>query len=113
MGFFKSESKRHELVATGTNSYVDIQYGNKTARFWGDLCANGFAAIESTMQWLSPEGKILPNSDDKAQFISAVRRHFRWKRFKVFFVDDKGRKIRIKPDGMCNKLQEKDYEAGF
>ena len=94
MGSFESESKRHKLVVTGTNSYVDIQYRNKTARFWGDLCTNGFAAIASTMEWLSPEGTILPSSDDRAQFISAVRRHFQWKRFKVFFVDDKGKKIK-------------------
>lgn len=85
---------QRKVVVTGTNSYIDIQYGNKTARFWGDLCANGFAAIESTMEWLSPEGGIPVSSNDRAQFISAVRRHFRWKRFKVFFVDDKGRKIR-------------------
>ena len=94
MELFDSESKQHELVVTGTNSYVDIQYGNKTARFWGDLCANGFAAIESTMEWLSPEGGPPAGSDDKAQLISAVRRHFRWKRFRIFFVDEKGRKIR-------------------
>ena len=89
-----SESMQRKVVVTGTNSYIDIQYGNKTARFWGDLCTNGFAAIESTMEWLSPEGGIPVSSNDRAQFISAVRRHFRWKRFKVFFVDDKGRKIR-------------------
>jgi len=94
MGIVESESKRQELAVTGTNSYVDIQYGNRTARFWGDLCTDGFAAIESTMEWLSPEGGILPDSEDRAQFISAVRRHFRWKRFKVFFVDEKGRKIK-------------------
>lgn len=94
MELSESESKQNELVVTGTNSYVDIQYGNKTARFWGDLCTNGFAAIESTMEWLSPEGGILPDSDERAQFISAVRRHFRWKRFQVFFVDDKGKKIK-------------------
>ena len=82
-----------ELVVTGTNSYVDIQYRNQTARFWGDLCSNGFAAIESTMEWLSPEGGIPASSEDRAQFISAVRRHFRWKRFKVFFVDEKGRRF--------------------
>lgn len=94
MGIFESESKRQELAVTGTNSYVDIQYGNRTARFWGDLCTDGFAAIESTMEWLSPEGGILLDSEDRAQFISAVRRYFRWKRFKVFFVDGKGRKIK-------------------
>ena len=103
MELFDSESKQHELVVTGTNSYVDIQYGNKTARFWGDLCANGFAAIESTMEWLSPEGGISASSDERAQLISDVCRHFRGKRFKVFFVDDKGREIRIKPGGMCNE----------
>ena len=89
-----SESMQRKVVVTGTNSFIDIQYGNKTARFCGDLCTNGFAAIESTMEWLSPEGGIPVGSNDRAQFISAVRRHFRWKRFKVFFVDDKGRKIR-------------------
>lgn len=83
-----------KLVVTGTKSYVDIQYDNKTARFWGDLCTDGFAAIASTMEWYSPEGGIAASSDERAQFISAVRRHFRWKRFKVFFVDEQGRKIR-------------------
>ena len=94
MGLLESKSKQHELVVTGTNSYVDIQYGGKTARFWGDLCADGFAAIESTMEWILPEGGISASSDERAKLISDVRRHFRWKRFKVFFVDDKGRKIR-------------------
>lgn len=94
MELFELESRQHELVVTGTNNYVDIQYKNKAARFWGDLCTNGFAAIESTMEWLSPEGGFPAGSDDRAQLISAVRRHFRWKRFKVFFVDDKGRKIK-------------------
>ena len=94
MALFQSKSVQDQLVVTGTNSYVDIQYGNKVARFWGDLCTDGFAAIESTMEWRSPEGKISASSDDRAQLISAVRRHFRWKRFKVFFVDEKGRKIR-------------------
>ena len=94
MSLFKMESKKHELVITGTNSYVDIQYGNKTARFWGDLCTNGFAAIESSMEWISPERGIPADSDDRVQLISAVRRYFRWKRFKVFFVDEKGKKIR-------------------
>ena len=41
---------QRKVVVTGTNSYIDIQYGNKTARFCGDLCTNGFAAIESTME---------------------------------------------------------------
>lgn len=31
MGLFESESKRNKLVVTGTNSYVDIQYGHKFA----------------------------------------------------------------------------------
>ena len=83
-----------KLIITGTNSYVDIQYGNKTARFWGDLCTNGFAAIESTMEWRSLEGGIPASSDDRAQLMAAVCRYFRWKRFKVYFVDEKGRKIR-------------------
>lgn len=85
---------KDDLKITGAKDYVDIECGNRTARFWGDLCANGFSAIASTMEWLAPEGAAEVKAEDRALLISKVRRFLRWKRFKIFFVDDNGKKIK-------------------
>ncbi len=42
------------MKITGTRGYIDIEYDGKTARFSGDMCIDGFAAIANTMKWLSP-----------------------------------------------------------
>ncbi|MBQ1735149.1 MAG: hypothetical protein II038_09735 [Lachnospiraceae bacterium] len=82
-----------DIKITGTKCYVDIQYEGKTARFWGDLCVNGFSAIASTMEWILPEGETKVSEEDRSSLIVAIRRHQRWKRFKIIFVDDHGKPI--------------------
>ena len=80
------------MKVSGTKSYVDIECEGKTARFQGELLIHGFEAIASTMEWLSPKPGDQVSEEDRVRLISMIQKHFRWKRFKVFFVDDKGEK---------------------
>ncbi len=84
-----------DLKVTGTKNYVDVEYAGKKARFWGDLCNNGFAAIPSTMEWVSEEKGSIVTEEEKNDLMMVIKKHFRWKRFKVFFVDDNGNKLSL------------------
>lgn len=81
------------MKITGTKSYVDIEHNGKTARFWGDLCLHGFAAIASTMEWISPNSCEIVNEDERNAFISEVKKYCKRGKNKIRFTDDNGRKI--------------------
>jgi len=52
------------MKITGTKGYVVIEHNGKTARFYGDLCIDGFAAIASTMKWLPPNDmQVIPDTE--------------------------------------------------
>lgn len=80
----------------GTKCYVDIENNGKVARFWGDLCLHGFSAIASTMEWLSPDASVSVNDDERNALIKDVMKFCRWRKFKVIFIDDKGKRLRLR-----------------
>lgn len=43
---------------SGTKWYVDIEYKGQIARFEGDLCLDGFAAVMSSMSWIKHIGPL-------------------------------------------------------
>jgi hypothetical protein len=72
---------------------VDIEHDGKIARFWGDLCNVGFAAIASTMEWLSPNSSEPVSETERNEFMKAVNEHFANVKDRVFFVDDNGKEL--------------------
>ena len=81
------------MKISGTKSYVDIEKNGKTARFWGDLCINGFQAVASTMEWITGGNGSKPSDAERTSLMKEVRKS-RSKHFKITFVDDTGKKIR-------------------
>lgn len=81
------------MKITGTKSYVDIEHNGRTARFWGDLCINGFLAIASTMKWISPCSNDTIKENERNAFILEVKRFCKKGKNKIIFTDDKGKRI--------------------
>ncbi len=81
------------MKISGTKSYVDIEQNGKTARFWGDLCINGFQAVASTMEWIAGGNGDKPSDAERTSLMKEVKKNHS-KHFKITFVDDKGKKIR-------------------
>lgn len=84
---------RKSLKITGTKGYVDIENNGKTARFWGDLCLQGFTAIADTMEWISPEGMGEVSDSERALLVKEVKKRNRKEKFKITFVDQKGKRL--------------------
>lgn len=77
-----------------TKGYVNIKHNDKIARFWGDMTVNGFSAIASTMEWIDPIATKEVTDEERDELIKEVKKFFRWKRYKIVFTDEKGRKQR-------------------
>ena len=90
---------KEEMKFIITQGFVEIVFQGRTARFSGDVSGNGFAAKVDSMEWVTQEDGAKPTSREKAELITAAQKHFRWKRCKIFFVDEHGKKIKsIKED---------------
>jgi len=74
---------------TGTRSYIDIENNGKIARFFGELCIDGFAAIASTMKWLPPYDKQLVTEYDRISLMREVITELKDNENKVFFTNEK------------------------
>jgi hypothetical protein len=79
---------------SGTKGHVDIKHNGKIARFWGDMTVNGFSAIANTMEWIDPIATKEVTDEERDELIKEVKKFFRWKRCKIVFTDEKGRKQR-------------------
>ena len=77
------------MEITGTRGYIDIEHNGRTARISGELCINGFAAIASTMKWLSPNDKQTVTESDRISLMKAVIEHLKDNENKVFFTNDR------------------------
>ncbi len=77
------------MKITGTRSYIDIENDGKTARFFGELCIDGFAAIASTMKWLPPHDNQPITEYDRISLMKAVVEELKNNENKVFFTNDK------------------------
>jgi hypothetical protein len=54
----------------------------------------GFSAIAGSMEWLPPDDGDVVSDNERIALIEAVKRHCRWRRYKVVFTDDKGKRMR-------------------
>ena len=77
------------MKITGTRGYIDIEHDGKTARFSGDMCIDGFAAIASTMKWLSPHENLLVTTEERLKLMKSVRKEVKDNKYKVFFTNEK------------------------
>jgi hypothetical protein len=77
------------LKITGTRGYIDIEHNGRTARFSGELCIDGFAAIASTMKWLPPNDKLTVTETDCISLMKAVIEELKDNENKVFFTNDR------------------------
>ncbi len=78
-----------DMKITGTRGYIDVEYDGKTARFSGDMCIDGFAAIANTMKWLPPHENLSVTEKDRLSLMRAVREDVKNNKYKVFFTNDK------------------------
>ena len=85
---------KEEMKFIITKGFVEIVYEGRTARFGGQVSGNGFAAIANTMEWVMPEKTVKPTDQEKAELVTAAQKHFRWRRCKIFFVDEAGKKVK-------------------
>ena len=74
---------------TGTRGYIDIEHDGKAARFSGDMCIDGFAAIASSMKWLPPYENLPVTEKERLLIMNAVREEVKNNKYKVFFTNDK------------------------
>ena len=81
------------MKITGEKGHVDIEHNGNIARFYGDLCINGFSAIASTMEWLLHKGSV--REEERLELMKAVREHLKKNKFKVHFTDEKGKKLKF------------------
>ena len=81
------------MKITGERHYVDIEYDNKVARFTGELCMSGFAAIASSMKWLPPHDTLPVTKYDRISLMKAATEELRNKEFKVYFTDEQYKDI--------------------
>ena len=73
------------MEITGTNSYMDVEYNGKTARFDGELVIDGFCAYKDSAHWLPPhEGKLITIKEIN-DIIAAVRIETVNKEVKIYF----------------------------
>ena len=83
------------MKITGTRSYIDIEQNGKTARFLGKLCIDGFAAIASTMTWLSPHENNPVTESDCISLMKIVTEELKNNKNKIFFTNDRYEDIDI------------------
>ena len=77
------------MKITGTRGYIDIENDGKVARFSGDLCIDGFAAIACTMKWLPPHDNLPVTEEERLSLMRAVREEVKDNKYKVFFTNSK------------------------
>lgn len=83
------------MKITGTRSYIDIENNGKTARFFGELCIDGFAAVASTMKWLPPHDRQLVEEHDRISLMRQVTEELKDNENKVFFTNDRYEDIEL------------------
>ena len=83
------------MKITGTRGYIDIEYDGKTARFSGDMCIDGFAAIANTMKWVSPYENLQVLEEERLSLMRAVREEVKNNKYKVFFTNEKYEDIEL------------------
>ena len=79
----------------GERHYIDIEHNGKTARFTGELCMNGFAAIASSMKWLPPHDNQAATDYERISLMKAVVKELKNNSNKVFFTNDQFEDIEI------------------
>jgi hypothetical protein len=77
------------MKITGTRGCIDIEHDGKTARFSGEMCIDGFAAIASSMKWLPPYENLPITEEERLSLICAVLEDVKDDKYKVFFTNDK------------------------
>ena len=77
------------MEITGDRGQVQIEDEGNIARFYGELCSNGFYADAGSILWLKKKGEA--TEEDRLNLIHKVIRHQQNDSFKILFSDDEGR----------------------
>ena len=77
------------MKITGDRGQVQIEDKGNIARFYGELCSNGFYADAGSILWLKKKGEA--TEEDRLNLIHKVIRHQQNDSFKILFSDDEGR----------------------
>ena len=77
------------MKITGDRGQVQIEDEGNIARFYGELCSNGFYADAGSILWLKKKGEA--TEEDRLNLIHKVIRHQQNDSFKILFSDDEGR----------------------
>lgn len=113
-------SQPKEISEAG--AYIDIEYGGRTARFWGKMRGNGFMAVKSSMTWISDNPHSVASKVDAEAFIKAVNKemfkirklkkmtiyYFGKKNSLVMFTDEK---TIMKTEQGFEKEQDRYYKS--
>lgn len=88
-------------ILSGDKGKIDIEYKGKTVRSWGDLCIDGFAALQNAIEWIdyNNPNEIKPLSEkEKLEFMQEVTRFTRSNKHKmsqIYFCDNNGNKLKF------------------
>ena len=76
------------LKVSGTKSYIEVEYKGQIARFGGDLCIDGFAAIASSVSWVKHVGPLRDGEVHEMMWATAQKYHKQKKGNYIRFYDD-------------------------
>lgn len=88
-------------ILYGDKGKIDIEYNGKMVRLWGDLCIDGFAALEDDIESIDPGNtdKIDPLSEmEKLEFMQEVTKltkNSKNKMSQIYFCDDRGNRLKF------------------
>lgn len=76
------------MKITGTRSYIDVDFGDKSVRIEGELTTipSFYASISSIRYWKTPEGIVQVNEDDRKWIIDEIMHHNN-PQFEIIFED--------------------------
>jgi len=76
------------MKITGTRSYIDVDFGDKSVRIDGELTTvpSFYASIDSIKYWKTSNGMILIDNEERDWIIAEVRNHNN-PQFEIIFED--------------------------
>ena len=80
------------MKITGTRSSIDVEIGERTARFSGELGINGFYAVKNSIHWLSPHESKPITAEECNQIVEKIKEKSVGKEFQIFLINVKNKK---------------------
>lgn len=84
----EAKFSRNSMKITGTRSYIDVDFGDKSVRIEGELTAEPafYATISSIKYWKTTSGVIPINNEDRGWIVAQIRRQSN-PQFEIIFED--------------------------